>query len=65
MAIIANAEEAQSIPFPRRLEYAIRKSINRAIPDMTGPYRVPRESEHRKNMPQEISLDVWRDEYNK
>jgi hypothetical protein len=59
MAILANAKLSQGIPFPMRLEYAVRKAINSDLPDHTGPVRVPVESKQRKMMPIEVSLDVW------
>ena len=62
MAILGNSKQAQGIPFPKRLEFAVRKSIYSDLPDLTGPVRVPVESKQRKNMPQEVSLDSWNDD---
>lgn len=58
MAILGSIERAQGIPFSKRLEFAIRKQIRCDLPDMTGPVRVPIESEQRKQMPTSISLDA-------
>ena len=62
MVILSNSKLAQGIPFPKRLNYAIRKAINREIPDMTGAVRIPIESEMRKHMPQIVSVDFIDDE---
>lgn len=65
MAILANAKASQGIPFPKRLEFALRKALNSSLPDLTGPLRVPIESAERKNMVfQEISIDFWSDDNN-
>jgi hypothetical protein len=58
MAILGSLERAQGIPFSKRLEFAIRKQIRCDLPNMTGPVRVPIESEQRKQMPTSVSLDV-------
>lgn len=62
MAIIGNPKQVQALPFHKRLEFAVRKSIYAEIPDLTGPVRVPVESPARKNMPKEVSLDYWKDD---
>lgn len=62
MAIIGNPKQVQALPFHKRLEFAVRKSIYAEIPDLTGPVRVPVESPARKNMPLEVSLDYWKDD---
>ena len=63
MAMLGNPKQVQSLPFPNRVEFAVRKAIYSEIPDLTGPVRVPVESKHRKNMPTEVSLDAWDEEF--
>lgn len=63
MAILGNPRQAQSLPFPKRLEFAVRKAIYSEIPDLTGPVRVPVESKQRKDMPIEVPLDYWDDDH--
>jgi hypothetical protein len=58
MAILGSLPRAQGIPFSKRLEFAIRKAIRCDLPDLTGPVRVPIESEARQNMPVGISLET-------
>ncbi len=59
VAIIGDVKSAQTIPFPKRLDFSIRKIINSELPNMTGPVRVPHESPTRKNMPGESSFESW------
>lgn len=58
MAMVGSLQRAQGIPFSKRLEFAIRKAIRCDLPDMTGPVRVPIESEARQQMPVSVSLDA-------
>ena len=59
IAIIGDIRSAQTIPFPKRLDFSIRKIINSELPNMTGPVRVPHESPTRKNMPGESSFESY------
>jgi hypothetical protein len=63
LAIIANPKQAQSLPFPKRLEYAVRKAIYSEIPDLTGPLRIAMENPLRKTMPVEVGLDFNFDDH--
>lgn len=63
LAIIANPKQAQSLPFPKRLEYAVRKAIYSEIPDLTGPLRIAMENPLRKAMPVEVGLDLYYDDH--
>ena len=62
MAILGNSEAAQGIPFPNRLERAMQKAVYTYLPDLTGPMKVPMESEARKNMPTEVPFDYYPDD---
>lgn len=59
MGIISSNRIGQGIPFPKRLVFSIKKEVYADIPNLTGPVKVPIESEMRKTMPIGIGLDDW------